>query len=259
RAGVDQALALRVSRDWPRGLRDLLLRCLDADPPLRPASGNAVARELELCLQPKAHLLLLPPLRSWRHPARRVPIACVLVAAVFPNICAAVFNYFYNRREIVEHLQDSQKAFEQTQAAINAIAFPVGIFFVFWFTRPIAAAIRRARRGDEGASVPSAAASPQSSRDKTLPSDASSPGGGLFRLRQNCLRLGHLAAGISLALWLVAAPAYPIALQMEVGDVPASAYLHFVASLTLCGLIAAAYPFFGVSCLSVCSFYPALV
>jgi small-conductance mechanosensitive channel len=71
--------------------------------------------------------------------------------------------------------------------------------------------------------------------------------------------LTPFAAGISLALWLVAAPAYPIALQMEVGLVPMSAYIHFVASLTLCGLIAAAYPFFGVACLSVCSFYPALV
>lgn len=29
--------------------------------------------------------------------------------------------------------------------------------------------------------------------------------------------------------------------------------------LALCGLIAAAYPFFGVSCLAVSSFYPALV
>ncbi len=46
---------------------------------------------------------------------------------------------------------------------------------------------------------------------------------------------------------------------MEVGSVPASACIHFVASLTLCGLIAAAYPFFGVTCLAVCSFYPALV
>ena len=46
---------------------------------------------------------------------------------------------------------------------------------------------------------------------------------------------------------------------MEVGTVPLSAYVHFVASLTLCGLIAAAYPFFGVACLAVCSFYPVLV
>ena len=36
-------------------------------------------------------------------------------------------------------------------------------------------------------------------------------------------------------------------------------YGHFVASLALCGMIAAAYPFFGVTCLAACSFYPVLV
>lgn len=235
RRGVDRDLAARVSRHWLPGLRDVLLRCLDPDLEKRPANGAALARQLELCLQPKAHTLLSPSVQNWRRMARRLPVAAVMFAAVFPNLIAAVFNYFYNRLEIIEHLQNSQKAFEQIQATINAIAFPTGIFLVFWFTRPVVAALRRA--DDNSKSLIDA----------------------LPRLRRTCLRLGHLAAGISLALWLVAAPAYPIALQMEVGSVPVSAYVHFVVSLTLCGLIAAAYPFFGVTCLSVCSFYPALV
>jgi hypothetical protein len=212
----------------------VLLQCLDPDLEARPANGAALARQLELCLQPAAQTLLSPPMQNWRRQARRFPVMLVMIAAVLPNVLAAVFNYFYNRLEIIEHLQNSRQAFEQIQATINAIAFPIGIFFVFWFTRPVAAAVRRAG----GSDLPSADALPH--------------------LRRNCLRLGHLAAGISLALWLVAAPAYPVALQMGVGSVPVSAYIHFVASLTLCGLIAAAYPFFGVACLSVCSFYPAL-
>ncbi len=235
RNGVDRQLAARVSRDWLPGLCELLLQVLDPDLEKRPASGAALARQLELCLQPKAQTLLSPPVQNWRRLARRFPVAAVMVAAVLPNVLAAVFNYFYNRLEIIEHLQNSQRAFEQIQAAINAIAFPAGIFCVFWFTRPVAAALWAA-----------------GTRDQPSPD-------GLRALRRSCLRLGHLAAGISLALWLVAAPAYPIALQMEVGSVPLSAYVHFVASLTLCGLIAAAYPFFGVTCLAVCSFYPALV
>jgi serine/threonine protein kinase len=235
RAGVDRHLASRVSREWPPGLRDVLLAGLDPDLERRPATGIELARQLELCLAPNAQRLLSPPVQNWRRLARRFPVTCVMLATVVPNAFAAVFNYYYNRREIIEHLQNSQKAFEQIQAVINAIAFPVGIFLVIWFTRPVAAALRREREHDP------------------LAADA------LRLLRRSCLRLGHLAAGISLALWLVAAPAYPIALQMEVGSVPTSAYVHFVASLTLCGLIAAAYPFFGVACLSVCSFYPALV
>ncbi len=63
--------------------------------------------------------------------------------------------------------------------------------------------------------------------------------------------------GISLGIWMIAALAYPIALQMQTGAVPLSASLHFIASLALCGLIAAAYPFFNVTSLTVSSFYPA--
>lgn len=233
--GVDRELTLRAARHWPSGLREVLLQCLDPDPARRPANGAELARRLELCLAPKAQRLLSPEGRDWRQLARRFPVACVMLAAVLPNAFAAVFNYDYNRREIIEHLPHSQEAFWQIQTTINAIAFPVGIFLVIWFTRPVAAAVRRSRESNP------------------LPAETQR------RLRRRCLALGHLAAGISLALWLVAAPAYPIALQLEVGAVPASAYIHFVASLTLCGLIAAAYPFFGVACLAVCSFYPALV
>jgi eukaryotic-like serine/threonine-protein kinase len=235
RVGVDREFAARVSQDWPPGLRDVLLRCLDPDVQKRPASGNEMALSLELCLQPKTYTLLSPPIQSWRRLVRRFPVTCVVFGTVLPNAVAAVFNYHYNRREIIEHLQNSQKAFEQIQLIINAIAFPVGILLLIWFTRPVGAAVADARKDEPPAT-------------DVLP-----------LLRRSCLRLGHAAAAISLTLWLTAAPAYPIALQMEVGSVPVSADIHFVASLTLCGLIAAAYPFFIVACLSVCSFYPALV
>jgi serine/threonine protein kinase len=235
RAGVDRELAASVSRDWPPGLCDVLLACLDPDIEKRPATGNELARQLELCLAPKAHTLLAPPRQSWRRLVRRLPVTCVVVGTVLPNAFAAVFNYYYNRSEIIQNLPNSRQAFEQTQAVINTIAFPVGILLLIWFTRPVGTAVAGARKGNP------------------LPVDA------LPLLRRRCLRLGHVAAAISLTLWLVAAPAYPVALQMEVGSIPLSAYVHFIASLSLCGLIAAAYPYFVVACLSVCSYYPALV
>ncbi|HEY2253051.1 MAG TPA: serine/threonine-protein kinase [Planctomycetaceae bacterium] len=234
-AGVDRQLAARASRNWPAGLGEILLRCLAPDREQRPAHGNHLARQLELCLAPQAHKLLAPPVQNWRWLARRFPVVCVLAATVIPNLFAAVFNYYYNRREIIDRLPHYQQAFQQIQATINAIAFPVGIFLVFWFMRPIAAALHRGQN------------------DAPLASEA------LHALRRSCLRLGPLAAGLCLTLWLIAAPAYPIALQWEVGSVPPADCIHFVASLTLCGLIAAAYPFFTVACLSVCSFYPAFV
>lgn len=233
--GIAPNVAQSVGRDWPPGLCELLTRCLSASLSLRPANGQELARHLELCLQPAAQALIWPSQRSWRSLARRFPVTSVLVAAIMPNVVAAIFNYFYNRLEIIDQLQDSGAAFERIQTMINLIAFPLGIFFVFWFMRPIARRLR--------------------SRD----SDSHDSAELSAQLRQQCLRLGYLAAGISLGLWLVAAPAYPIALQMETGAVPFSATLHFIASLALCGLIAAAYPFFSVACLAVSSFYPALV
>jgi hypothetical protein len=67
------------------------------------------------------------------------------------------------------------------------------------------------------------------------------------------------AAVISISLWLLAAPAYPLAIRWQIGTVPPSFDLHFAASLALCGLIAMAYPFFGVTSIAVGAFYPALM
>jgi serine/threonine protein kinase len=233
--GIDAAVAQSVGRDWPPGLCELLMRCLSSEVAERPAHGQELARRLELCLQPGAHALIQPSQRSWRTLARQYPFVSVLVGAIVPNALAGVFNYYYNRIEIIDQLQNSGAAFERIQILINLIVYTLGFFFVFWFVRPISKRLMQSEGG-----------SPDSAET-------------LADLRQQCLRLGHLASGISLGIWLIAALAYPIALQMQTGAVPLSASLHFIASLALCGLIAAAYPFFNVSCLTVSSFYPALV
>ena len=81
----------------------------------------------------------------------------------------------------------------------------------------------------------------------------------IAELRHRCLKLGNLAAAVGLTLWLIAAPVYPLALHLTRGNVPAPIYGHFLASLTLCGLIAAAYPFFAVSLIALRCFYPQMV
>lgn len=235
RAGLDGDHLVLVARRWPPGLAQVLQRCLEPDAAGRYATGSELARHLELCLQPQATRLLSPPRADWRRWGRRFPVVGITLAAIVPNLIAALFNYEYNQREIVAHLKQAQSIFWRTQLTINSIAFPLGIGLALALAWPVAAATR----------------SP--ARRAALSADE------LRRLRQRCLRLGHFAAAISLALWLLAAPAYPIAINLGVAEVPASAYLHFVASLALCGMIAAAYPFFGVSCLSVCCLYPALV
>ncbi len=147
RNGVDRELTARVSRDWLPGLADVLLQCLDPDLESRPANGAALARQLELCLQPQAQTLLSPPVQNWRRLARQIPITSVMLARLLPNAFAAVFNYYYNRLEIIEHLPNSQAAFWQIQTTINAIAFPLGIFLVIWLTHPVAVAVCCSRDG----------------------------------------------------------------------------------------------------------------
>src|SRR5262249_40646396 len=72
-AGVDRELAARVSVDCPPGLLDVLFACPDPEPQKRPADGNELARQLELCLAPKAHTLLAPGRQSWRRLVRQFP------------------------------------------------------------------------------------------------------------------------------------------------------------------------------------------
>jgi hypothetical protein len=162
-----------------------------------------------------------------------VPI--VILAALIPNIAAGAFNLIYNQNEIVRHLSvDSLRIFWRTQTIINAIAYPLGIFLVGLF------AFRASRLllGERDV----LAATPDTLRDA----------------RQGSLLLGHRTALIDIGLWVLAGVMYPIALHVASGDLPVSAYAHFFGSLTLCGLVAAAYPFFLITWFSSRVLYPSL-
>ncbi|MFN0053510.1 MAG: serine/threonine-protein kinase [Planctomycetales bacterium] len=235
RAGLSATQLEAAAKRWSSGLEQVLARCLDPDVERRFATGNELARSLELCLQPEAQRLLSQTGSRWRGFLRRWGIAAIVFAALAPNLLAALFNLAYNKREIINHLQSAEPIFWRTQAIINSIAFPLGLGLAALLSWPVVRAAADRTRFDRLSGT---------EREK---------------MRRECLRLGHYAALISLALWLAAAPAYPLAIHWGVGNVPGAVYVHFLASLSLCGLIAMAYPFFGVTFLAVCSFYPALV
>jgi hypothetical protein len=75
----------------------------------------------------------------------------------------------------------------------------------------------------------------------------------------NTLAFDEISSKTSLLVWLAAGVVYPVSIGLASPGLPASAYVHFLASLALCGLIATAYPFFFVAFLSVRVLYPALV
>jgi hypothetical protein len=68
-----------------------------------------------------------------------------------------------------------------------------------------------------------------------------------------------MAAAVCVGCWLVAGLVWPMVLRMFAGppDQGAVAYWHFLASLAVCGVMAAAYPYFVVTYLAVRVLYPA--
>jgi len=230
------AALTRVPQDHAPGLERVLQQCLSPDIENRYPEAAEVARELELCQQPEVRRLISGCETGWRAKVRIYPLITVVLITLVPNLVAAVFNFLYNHGEILRRLPGAESTFLRTQAIINLVAFPTGIACAGWLAGSVARAVRPAQSGWR--------------QDPTVSLEVQ---------RRACLDLGNRAAIISLTLWLIAAPAYPLVLNFLLGEVPIAVYAHFVASLALCGLIAAAYPFFGVTAVATRCFYPRLL
>jgi hypothetical protein len=219
------------------GFRDVLLRCLDPDPAKRPASAGELARELELCLRPATRRLVRPEAGGWREVVRRHPLAAVLLLGVVPNALASLFNIAYNSAEIIAHWPAAGDAFAWIVPLVNGVFFPVGMLLVALAVWPVACGLRRLRAGER------------------LDPDE------LAFLRRRCLRQGAAGALACVGCWAAAGVVWPVALAAAAGPPPqgGGVYVHFLLSLVVCGLVAAAYPYFLVTFLAVRVFVPALL
>ena len=235
RAGVDPAEVARLPAGLPTGLDQVLLAGLAPDPARRPPSGAALARDLDLCLQPEARGLLRPRPGGWRAFVRRHAVFSVLLAALVPNALGTLFNTAYNLSEIIAHLPGAEPAFWVVQILVNAVAFPAGIVLLGRIVWPAARAVRRLDGGG------------------TLDADRAA------EARRRCFVLGDGAAGVGVALWVLAGLAFPLGLCLVLGPQPPWFFLNFMVSLVLCGLIAAVQPFFGATFLAVRVLLPVLV
>jgi serine/threonine protein kinase len=234
RAGPPPAVVAALPEGDVPGLREVLLRCLDPDPDRRPATAGEMARELELCLRPATRDLVRPRPGGWREAVRRHPLLTAYPAGLAPNLLASLFNIAYNRKEIIDPWPAAHAAFDTVMLAVNGFFFPLGMLLFALAIWPVMRGLRRTGR--------------------LTPDEAT-------RLRLRTLRLGGTAAGICVGCWLVAGVIWPAVLRAVAGPPPQgpAAYLHFVASLAVCGLIAAAYPYFVVTFLAVRVLYPALL
>jgi len=242
-----EAMADRRRRDVPTappGTRDaiavrltkVLVRTMSADATKRPADGAALARELALCLNPRAWDLVHDLTTGWRDFARRYPLLALFPVNLPPFALAGPFNLWFNMTHYVPRLgEEQQRAFWQATGPVNGILYPVGTALVLWFAWPVARTLMRLNRGEQP------------------------PPDELLFARGRALVLGHGVAALGLSLWLVAGLAFPLFIHAMTGTFPATGYAHFLLSMLACGIISCCFPFLGTTWLSVRVYFPALL
>ncbi len=236
RRGVIAAQLYEKLPKCPPSLCRILLRTLEPSPEARWQTGAELARQFELCLDPRARELIDPPADSWPVRLRDHGILIMVLANLIPNVFAAVFNKVYNERTIVAHLgQEAAEMFHRLVPWINGIAFPIGILLMSWFALVVTQGVSRLEAGEP---LPEAE---------------------VGKLRRSCLRLGETHAFICLTLWIIAGFVWPITMQLTTGRMHVESSIHWWGSLFICGLIAVSYPFFGVTSYCVRSLYPRLL
>jgi serine/threonine protein kinase len=226
-------------------LEHALKKALSPDPNDRPPDGATLARELLLCLNPRAWDLVNDLGSGWRNWARRHPILALFPINLPPYALAGIYNYYYNRLEFIENQplltsqpeaqQQLRDAFESLLLPVNGLLYPLGIALVVGVAWPIAAALRALAAGKTPGVVHLQAA------------------------RSRSLTLGHWVAGVGLALWLVAGIAFPLGIHYQMLDFPVRGYVHFLLSMLTCGLISCCFPFLATTWLNIRVFFPALL
>jgi len=244
RNGLSSEALATVPETCPPGLVRVLRTCLAPEPDDRWQSGAELSRQLELCRHPEAERLLVPPEQSWYRRLRPVAIVLVLLLGMLPNIIAGIWNYIYNEQSMIQHLSAaSRDAFFRVQLVINAIAYPAGLACVWWRCHPVQRSLRRKKASSE---QPSTEQAEQPSTEQAEQPSLEQPESSAA-VRKRGLNLGHFVAIVSVVEWTIAGIAYPVCMHFASGSLPSRDYAHFFASLFLCGLIAAAYPFFLVT------------
>lgn len=229
-SGILPAIEQTLPPGLPEGLRDILKKCLAADREERYATAGELARQLDLCLKPQARELLLPK-PGWRTAVRRHPSLALYGIGLAVNLLAAWVSIVYNKSALVDRFPAIADTFNLLLIIINGTFFPL-CMLLFWFViRPVVRGLRH------------------------LPNSAEE----LAKLRHQCLQLGPGSVRVCLWAWVVAGLLFPLAMHWSVQELPIDFHLHFLASQTICGLIAVSYPQFGVSLLALRGFYPAFV
>jgi eukaryotic-like serine/threonine-protein kinase len=238
RGGVSPEAHALVPRDCPPMVVDTLLKCLKPNADDRYQSAGELSRELDLCLQPRAHALLHGR-PSWGSILKRHPVSSTLLLGLLPNFVMCVLNIAYNRQQIMEHLSpDDLRVFFQLIAGINSMAYAIGLGYIFYSRGRVFRVLSRLAGGEKVEPPPTA-----------------------DTVRQ-LLTFGNATAVITALLWLVSGFVIPAWIRFGAGTsstLAAQDVSHFIVSNLLCGLIAATQSYYVVTFLSVRYCFPWLL
>lgn len=239
RAGVDRVAMEQLPSDCPPGLVEVLLTCLQANPNDRFAGAAPLARQLELCLQPRVQRLLRPSSGGWQAFLRRHPLVALFIAGVLPNVVCSGLNIAYNVMEILKQSGSSEvwDVFQVQLMTINPIAYAVGIVVIIRLAWPMLRAVVARQR-------------------------SSLAGPLLEQARARSMWLGDYVAWTSAAEWCLSGVAFPLWMRLSLAadaGLHQRHLIHFLTSQLLCGLMAATLSFFSVTLVSMRMYCPVLL
>lgn len=178
-----------------------------------------------------------PKASGWQdYLASKYPLALMAIVCLLPNALAAVFNYLFNWEVIVHPMarrgvEHAEHYFQVCAVLVNGIGFLAGLALFIFFARPVSRGLADVGRG------------------RVIAHES------LIFLRRRCLVLGQYVALIGACLWIVAGPIYPL----MIGALEFRDYVYFIASLTVCGVFVATYPFLVVTWLCTRVYYLAFI
>ncbi len=249
------SMALRRRQDKPsaplktrdpvgKRLEQVLRKTLSPDVALRPADGAALAREIMLCLNPRAWDLVNDLQTGWRDFARRYPVSALFPVNLPIFLLAGAFNLWYNLTQYVPEAEKSldleqqaqfESAFWLSVNVLNPVLYALGCALVVALAQPVGRALRKLNRGEQV--------------------DVE----GLAEARRRAVLLGHGVAAIGFGLWVVAGVAFPLFIWAVSGIFSFKGLAHFMLSMLACGIISCCLPFLATTWLSVRVYIPALL
>ncbi len=239
RAGVPAKALEKLPASLPGDMDQVLLGCLAPEPSDRPATAGALARQLDICLQPRAQRLFRPRAGTWRQFMQRHALLFLVLAGVIPHAIPSTFNTIFNGFQIVKEMpEEIQRIFWHVMVpVVNGVCYTLGAGLGISLVLPVLVTALSLRRG-------------QAVEAKRLSA-----------LRRRSLWIGDYVAWIGYFLWFSSGVAFTLWLAIVGGWSPdrAKLFYDFFVSQLVCGFIASSQTFFLLTCVSLRALHPLLL